>query len=189
MNLTAKEKNKRIPLPHKICAITICTSMLTFAGCGAASGSEPPQAESGTVLFSEQADTEVIDTTADTEAQNKPEESSSDLTTRQISGDITDVGEGSFTVSVLIYNEPEPRNYENVLSEETQDSTTITLTVYYTQDTQFIINSVSSDGSSYSQSEGTAADLESGRMVFLDGIQEEETFAADKITIFRVKES
>lgn len=61
-------------------------------------------------------------------------------------------------------------------SSSGEETTTISLTVRYTQDTQFLIEFVSSDGSSSSQSEGTSADLENGRMVILDGIMENEVF-------------
>lgn len=70
-------------------------------------------------------------------------------------------------------------------SSSGEETTTISLTVRYTQDTQFLIEFVSSDGSSSSQSEGTSADLENGRMVILDGIMENEVFKAETIKILQ----
>lgn len=101
-----------------------------------------------------------------------------------ISGDITDVGDGSFTVSIELDNTAEYGKYGEASSGETKNAEIISLIVHYTQDTQFVINSVSNDGASSSQAEGTAADLENGLMVILDGTRTGDDFKADKVAIF-----
>lgn len=181
---------------HKACAAALCTAMLLIlGGCGADPGKEPAKVEGRDVTASGQASSEGADTAASGQAgsegadtaasgsaggNSQPGEAPSAGSTH-ISGDITDVGDGSFTVSVEVDNTAE---YGEALSGETKNTEIVSLTVYYTQDTQFVINSVSSNGASSSQAEGTAADLENGLMVILDGTRTGDDFKADKVAIF-----
>lgn len=196
-----QKKAKNHAAAHKACAATLCAAMLlTLAGCSAESGKEPAEGE--IVMSSEQQTTEGTETTdtttpaaaEDTDAadptspaaateKNGPEEAPASSEAIHVSGDITSVEDGSFTISIELDN---AKAYgEDVESSSGEETTTILLTVRYTQDTQFLIEFVSSDGSSSSQSEGTSTDLENGRMVILDGIMENEVFKAETIKILQ----
>lgn len=210
-----QKKEKNHAAAHKACAATLCAAMLlTLAGCSAESGKEPAEGEivmsseqqttegtetTDTTTPAAAEDTDAADSTTpaaakDTDTadptspaaateQNGPEEAPASSGAIHVSGDITSVEDGSFTVSIELDN---AKAYgEDVESSSGEETTTISLTVRYTQDTQFLIEFVSSDGSSSSQSEGTSADLENGRMVILDGIMENEVFKAETIKILQ----
>lgn len=177
------KKTNRHGAVHKACAAALCTAMLLIlGGCGADPGKEPAKVEGRDVTASGQAGSEGADAAASgsTGGNSQPGEAPS-TGSMHISGDITDVGDGSFTVSVEMDNTAE---YGEALSGETKNTEIVSLTVYYTQDTQFVINSVSSNGASSSQAEGTAADLDNGLMVILDGTRTGDDFKADKVAIF-----
>lgn len=188
---------------RKACAAALCAAMLlTLGGCGAKPGKEPAKVEGEDVIASGQAGSEDAGAAdsgqegaegagaadsgqagGSTGGNSQPEEAPS-TGSMHISGDITDVGDGSFTVSIELDNTAEYGKYGQASSGETKNAEIISLIVHYTQDTQFVINSVSNDGASSSQAEGTAADLENGLMVILDGTRTGDDFKADKVAIF-----